>query len=90
MDLLSLSFPCALTAHAPPGFCTTFFLLDLKVEKGGVQFLESSLPGINPPKAVPRGEGVRQFITATKAGDETLPQLLTKAVRAQPASRLSS
>ena len=45
-----------------------------------MSFLESALPGINKPKNVPTGEGVRAFITATKAGEETLPQLLTTAL----------
>lgn len=50
------------------------------MQKGGQDFLESSLSGVNAPKLVPTGEGVRQFITSTPAGDETLPQLLTTAV----------
>ena len=50
------------------------------VEKGGQIFLESSLPGIVKPKVVPSGDGVRQFIGRTKAGDETLPAFLTKAL----------
>ncbi|KAJ8612224.1 hypothetical protein CTAYLR_002926 [Chrysophaeum taylorii] len=53
--------------------------LDL-VEKGGQTFLESSIPGISKPKVVPSGDGVRQFIGRTKAGDETLPEFLTKAL----------
>lgn len=50
------------------------------VEKGGQTFLESSLPGISKPKVVPSGDGARQFIGRTKAGDETLPIFLTKAL----------
>lgn len=50
------------------------------VEKGGQVFLESSIPGIIKPKVVPSGDGVRQFIGRTKAGDETLPAFLTKAL----------
>jgi len=50
------------------------------VVKGGTSYLESSLPGINKPKVVPEGDGVRQFISATPAGAETLPQLLTTAL----------
>eukprot|EP00614_Pseudopedinella_elastica_P015646 CAMPEP_0172586852 /NCGR_PEP_ID=MMETSP1068-20121228/6087_1 /TAXON_ID=35684 /ORGANISM="Pseudopedinella elastica, Strain CCMP716" /LENGTH=160 /DNA_ID=CAMNT_0013381733 /DNA_START=17 /DNA_END=499 /DNA_ORIENTATION=- len=50
------------------------------VSKGGTVFLESNLAGINPPKVVPRGEGVRQYITATTIGEETLPELLTTAL----------
>ena len=50
------------------------------VEKGGRVFLESSIPGIIKPKVVPCGDGVRQFIGRTRAGDETLPAFLTKAL----------
>lgn len=50
------------------------------VEKGGQIFLESSIPGISKPKVVPSGDGVRQFICRTKAGEETLPEFLTKAL----------
>lgn len=53
------------------------------VEKEGHTFLESALPGINKAKVVPTGaEGVRQFIGRSKAGDETLPEFLTKALAA--------
>ena len=50
------------------------------VERGGKTFLESSLPGILKAKVVPQGDGVRQFISATVAGSETLPELLTTAL----------
>ena len=50
------------------------------VEKGGRIFLESSIAGIVKPKVVPSGDGVRQFIGRTKAGDDTLPTFLTKAL----------
>lgn len=50
------------------------------VEKGGQLFLESSLPGISKPKIVPSGDGARQFLARTKAGEETLPEFLTKAL----------
>ena len=50
------------------------------VERGGKTFLESSLPGVLKQKVVPQGEGVRQFIGATAAGSETLPELLTTAL----------
>lgn len=48
--------------------------------KGGTAFLESGMTGINKPKLVPKGDGVRQFIAATPAGQETLPELLTTAL----------
>ena len=50
------------------------------VEKGGVAVLQSSIPGIVKPKIVPSGDGVRQFISRTEAGNETLPEFLTKAL----------
>lgn len=50
------------------------------VIKGGQNFLQSSLKGINPPKAELIGDGVRQYIAATKAGDQTLPEFLTVAL----------
>jgi len=62
--------------------------LDLR-EQGGQTFLESSLPGVLKPKVVPSGEGVRQYIGRTKAGDETFPEFLTTALselcKAKPA-----
>ena len=58
-------------------------------EKGGRIFLESRLPGILKQKVVPSGDGARQFIGRTKAGDETLPEFLTKGLaelcKAKPA-----
>ncbi|KAJ1461281.1 hypothetical protein M885DRAFT_507170 [Pelagophyceae sp. CCMP2097] len=53
--------------------------LDLVVN-GGQTFLGSSIAAIVKPKVVPSGEGVRQFIGRTKAGDESLPEFLTKAL----------
>ena len=50
------------------------------VEKSGQTFLESSIPGIIKPKVVPRGDGVRQFIVRTRAGDDMLPAFITKAL----------
>ena len=52
----------------------------IQVVKGGQNFLQSSLKGINPPKAELIGDGVRQYIAATKAGDQTLPEFLTVAL----------
>ena len=47
-------------------------LLFPQVVKGGTNFLESSIKGINAPKAELEGDGVRQYIAATKAGDQML------------------
>ena len=52
----------------------------LQVVKGGTNFLESSIKGINPPKAELEGDGVRQYIANTKAGDQMLPEFLTTAM----------
>lgn len=67
------------TIHPPLPHCYPLSTPS-QVTKGGTPYLESSLPGINKPKVVPEGDGVRQFITATPAGAETLPQLLTTAL----------
>lgn len=59
------------------------------IVKGGKPFLQSQLTGINKPKLIPTGDGVRQFICATRAGDESLPELLTTGLaelcKAKPA-----
>merc|ERR1712070_462960 len=50
------------------------------VVQGGTNFLESSIKCINAPKAELEGDGVRQYIAATKAGDQMLPEFLTVAL----------
>jgi hypothetical protein len=59
------------------------------VDKGGQPFLESSIRGLLKPKVVPKGDGVRTFISNTMVGEESLPELLTTGLaelcKAKPA-----
>ena len=50
------------------------------VKRSNKIFLESALPGFFKPKVVPTGPEVEEFIKATTAGSEALPDLLTTAL----------
>ena len=79
MPITELELEKAGLNRTEPSLAKLTASIDL-IERGGVAVLQSSIPGIIKPKIVPTGGGVRQFISRTKAGNEALPEFLTKAL----------
>jgi hypothetical protein len=53
--------------------------IDIKTEKDKT-FLTSNLGPLKKPKFIPQGDEAREFINSSKAGAETLPDLLVRGL----------